>query len=133
MISPDGHWIAYTGEYEGVGQIYVQPYPSLAGRWQISRRGGAAPHWSRDGTELFFTWNDEILACPIRRSPTFAPGEPRPLFKVDRPAPIERNDIFTASPDGKRFIVLVRQKEADQIPRLNVALNFGRLIAAATP
>ena len=127
MISPDGRWIAYTGEYDGSGQIYVQPYPSLAGRWQISRQGGFGPRWSRDGSELFFSWNDEIVAVPIQRSPTFAPGEPHSLFKIERPAAIERNDFFVVAPDGKRFVALVREKDtAVQAPRLNVALHFDR-------
>ena len=130
MISPDGRWIAYTGEYDGSGQIYVQPYPSLAGRWQISRQGGFGARWSRDGSELFFSWNDEIVAVPIQRSPTFAPGEPHSLFKIERPAAIERNDFFVAAPDGKRFVALVRERNtAIQAPRLNVAINFGQGLA----
>jgi serine/threonine-protein kinase len=133
ILSPDGHWIAYTGEYESTAQVYVQPFPGLAGRWQISRRGGFRPRWSRDGSELFFTWNDEILAVPIRRSPAFAPGEPHALFKIDRPAAIERNDFFVVAPDGKRFVALVREKEAVQAPRVNVVLNFGRLAGEAAP
>jgi serine/threonine protein kinase/Tol biopolymer transport system component len=133
MISPDGRWLAYTGEYEGRSHIYVQPYPSLAGRFQISRTGGAAPRWSRDGKELFFTWNDEVFAVPIRLSPIFAPGEPRPLFKIDRPPKSEWGDIYDVSPDGKRFVFLVRQKEANRSTRLNVVLNFSKHLAGGAP
>ncbi|MGE5189815.1 MAG: protein kinase domain-containing protein [Gemmatimonadota bacterium] len=134
MISPDGRWIAYTGEYEGgLRHIYVQRYPTLAGRWQVSRNGGAAPRWSRDGKELFFFWNDEVLAAPVQLAPTFAPGEPRPLFKIEHPATTnEYNDIYDVAPDGKRFIVVVRQKENDQAPRLDVILNFGSRLPGAT-
>ena len=133
MISPDGRWLAYTGEYEGRSHVYVQPYPSLAGRFQISRVGGLAPRWSRDGKELFFTWNDEVFAVPIRLSPTFAPGEPRPVFKIDRPPRSEWGDIYDVSPDGKRFIFLVRQKEPNQTARLNVVLNFSKHLDGAAP
>jgi Tol biopolymer transport system component len=133
MISPDGRWLAYTGEYEGVAQVYVQPYPSLAGRWQISRSGGAGPRWSRDGKELFFIWNDEVFAVPIRLAPTLAPGEPRPVFKIDRPPASEWSDIYDVSPDGKRFLVVVRQKELNQAPRLNVVLNFSKHLAGGAP
>ena len=133
MISPDGRWLAYTGEYEGRSHIYVQPFPSLAGRFQISRTGGAAPRWSHDGKELFYTWNDEIFAVPILLTPTFAPGEPRPLFKLERPPRSEWGDIYDVSPDGKRFIFLLHQKEKTQAPRLNVVLHFARHLAGGAP
>ena len=42
------------GQYEGGPQIYVQPFPGLAGRWQISAAAVPPPLWSRDGKELFF-------------------------------------------------------------------------------
>jgi hypothetical protein len=133
MISPNGRWVAYTGEYEPGPQIYVQAYPSLAGRWQISRAGGTAPRWSHDGKELFFVWNDEIFAVPIREEPTFTPGEPHRVVKIDRPAPSEWNDIYNVSADGKQFVVLVRQKETNQTPRLDVLLNFGKHLAGSRP
>jgi serine/threonine protein kinase/Tol biopolymer transport system component len=133
MISPDGRWLAYTGEYEGRSHVYVQPYPGLAGRFQISRTGGAAPRWSRDGKELFFTWNDEVFAVPIRLSPTFTPGEPRPVFKIERPPRSEWGDIYDISPDGKRFIFLVHQRETNRSTRLNVVLNFTKHLAGAAP
>jgi serine/threonine-protein kinase len=132
MISPNGRWIAYTGEYESGAQIYVQPYPSLAGRWQISRSGGAGPRWSHDGNELFFVWNDQIFEVPIREAPTFAPGEPRGLFKIESPASREWNQMYDISPDSKRFILLVGQKESKAQPHLDVILNFGRHLDEAT-
>ncbi|HKA36696.1 MAG TPA: protein kinase [Thermoanaerobaculia bacterium] len=133
MISPDGQWIAYTGEYENGAQIYVQRYPDLAGRFQISRAGGAAPRWSRDGTEIFFIWNDEIFEVPIRREPAFTPGEPRPVFKIERPIPRDWQDVYEVSPDGKRLLVLSRQKQENQAPRLHIVLNSGKLLFGAAP
>jgi Tol biopolymer transport system component len=53
-ISPDGAWIAYTSDESGKDEVYVQPFPGLGARHQISTDGGAAPAWSRDGRELFY-------------------------------------------------------------------------------
>jgi Tol biopolymer transport system component len=129
MISPNGRWLAYAGEYEAGARIYVQPYPSLAGRWLIAPTGGAAPRWSRDGKELFYMWNDQIFAVSIAEGATFTPGEPRPVFKIERPADLEWNDIYDVAPDGK-FLLLQRQKEANQSSRLDVVLNFSKTLAA---
>jgi serine/threonine-protein kinase len=132
-ISPDGRWIAYTGQYEAGEQIYVQPFPSLAGRWQVSRGGGSAPLWSRDGKELFFVNGDQMFATPVKQAPVFSPGEPRPLFRIDRPSASEWSDIYDVAPDGKRFIVLVRQKDSTKAARIDVILNFGKRLTGGAP
>jgi Tol biopolymer transport system component len=47
-ISPDGRWLAFQSNASGEFEIYVRPYPDVhAGRWQISRGGGAAALGSR--------------------------------------------------------------------------------------
>ena len=133
MVSPNGRWIAFVGDFTGVYQVYVQPFPSLAGRWQVSREGGAGPRWSRDGSELFYMSGDQLYSVPVKPGTEFVPGEPRVLFRVDRPVPTEWNDIYDVSPDGKRFLFLVRSKEASKAPRLDVILNFSKRLSGATP
>ena len=125
-ISPDGRWIAYTGQYDAGEQIYVQAFPSLAGRWQVSRNGGSAALWARDGRELFFFSGEQLLSVPVNLAPVFSPGEPRPLFRLARPSALEGSDIYDVAPDGKRFIVLDRQKDPDKAARLDVILNFDK-------
>ena len=57
QVSPDGKWIAFTSTLTGRREIYVQPFPSGSGRWQISpdaNNGGDWPRWRRDSQELFY-------------------------------------------------------------------------------
>ncbi len=54
QISPDGKWIAYTSNLTGRNEVYIQPFPSGPGRWQISNRGGDWPRWRKDGKELLY-------------------------------------------------------------------------------
>ncbi len=57
QISPDGKWIAYTSELTGRKEVYVQPFPTGTGRWQISPDaglGGDWPRWRRDSQELYY-------------------------------------------------------------------------------
>ncbi len=54
QVSADGKWIAYTSNSTGRNEIYVQPFPSGSGRWQVSNGGGDWPRWRRDGKELFY-------------------------------------------------------------------------------
>lgn len=57
QISPDGRWIAYTSELTGRKEVYVQPFPTGTGRWQISPDaglGGDWPRWRGDAGELYY-------------------------------------------------------------------------------
>jgi Tol biopolymer transport system component len=57
QVSPDGKWIAYSSELTGRKEVYVQPFPSGTGRWQISPDAGLAgdwPRWRKDTQELYY-------------------------------------------------------------------------------
>ncbi|HSG00881.1 MAG TPA: hypothetical protein VLA20_07100, partial [Vicinamibacterales bacterium] len=57
QVSPDGKWIAYTSELTGRKEVYVQPFPSGTGRWQISPDEGLGGDWARwrgDSQELYY-------------------------------------------------------------------------------
>lgn len=57
QISPDGKWIAYTSDLTGRKEVYVQPFPTGTGRWQMSLDAGIGadwPRWKRDTKELYF-------------------------------------------------------------------------------
>src|SRR5262245_5553763 len=53
-LSRDGRWLAYASDTSGRSEIYVKPFPSGTGTWQISHNGGTSPFWSGHGDELFF-------------------------------------------------------------------------------
>src|ERR1700676_4621782 len=38
QISPNGKWIVYTSNEAGRNEIYVRPFPTGEGKWQISRK-----------------------------------------------------------------------------------------------
>jgi hypothetical protein len=68
QISPDGKWIAYTSDSVGMRrEIHVQPFPSGAGRWQISDGGGDWARWRQDGKELLY---HSIGPIPSPQTPT---------------------------------------------------------------
>jgi len=106
-FSPDGRWIAYQSNESGRAEIYVASYSGPAGKWQISTSGGIDPAWSRDGKELYFLSPDQhFMVVPILPGATFTPGTPRFLFHVQTETGLRRN-VYTVSPDGKRFLFLL--------------------------
>jgi eukaryotic-like serine/threonine-protein kinase len=55
QISPDGKWIAYAdNSKDNRYEIYVQPFPAVTDRYQISTSGGDWPRWRSDSKELFY-------------------------------------------------------------------------------
>ncbi len=43
QLSPDGQFLAYVSGESGRPEIYVQPFPNGAGKWQVSGNGGDPP------------------------------------------------------------------------------------------
>ena len=82
-LSPDGRWIAYQSIVTGRPEIYVERYPELGNRQQISTGGGRIPLWSRNGRELFFRSLDsrQILAVSVQSGTTLVAGRPHMLFE----------------------------------------------------
>jgi serine/threonine-protein kinase len=137
VISPDGRWLAYDSDEGGVTQVYVRPFPATqTGKYQISTNGGAMPHWSRDGRELFYAipriTRSEILAVPVSLTPVFSAGAHRTLFRTDALGiPFVGFDVH---PDGKRFLFArpldVGTSAAD---RLVVVENFFEVLKEKLP
>ena len=75
-FSPDGRWIAYESDQSGTAEVYVRPFPSGPGTWQISTAGGAFPAWRRDGKELYYLGLDFKLGIRNNagRTPTAGVG-----------------------------------------------------------
>lgn len=110
-FSPDGKWIAFTGQYDGNTEVYLMPaaggvpkrltYTATLGRDEVSDRMGPnniVMGWHPDGKRILFrsrmqSFNDFI-------------GE---LFLVDvdghlpEPLPLPRGGFGSFSPDGKQF------------------------------
>jgi Tol biopolymer transport system component len=107
-VSPDGRWLAYFSDESGSNEVYVVPLPNTdERRWQVSDGGGAAPQWAREGTELYYVREQELVAVQVETDPTFrvlsssvvVPRDVVPLGVnfLDQP--------YDVAPDG-RFLML---------------------------
>ena len=54
LPSPDGRYLAYSGDESGRFEIYLVPFPGPGPKRQLTTEGGEEPVWSRDGRELFY-------------------------------------------------------------------------------
>lgn len=59
-FSPDGRWIAFTGQYDGDGQVYVMP----------ATGGVTSVALSPKGERALFSARGDIFTAPVEKGPT---------------------------------------------------------------
>jgi len=109
QFSPDGNFIAYCSNASGRDEIYVRPFPKATdGQWTISKGGGLAPRWSRNGKELFYISADsKMMAVDVTINPVFKPGIAKTLFQTSIHGGATSRQLFgyDVAADGKRFLI----------------------------
>jgi serine/threonine protein kinase len=122
-FSPDGRWLAYASNQNGVTEIFVQDFPGKQIQTQISMNGGNQPAWSRDGKELFFrTRENMLMVVDVRAGAKFEHGVSKPLFALPSIGGNETRK-YDVSPDGKRILVIGHSESRRQL-ELNVMTNW---------
>jgi len=109
-ISPDGHWIAYTSDESGRNEVYIQSFPDLGSKRQVTTEGGEQSIWSPNGRELFYHNGEAMMAVTIETKPSLTPGKPTKLF--EGPYAFSRSRNYDVSPDGQQFLMI---KEGEEI------------------
>jgi Tol biopolymer transport system component len=86
-LSPDGNYIIYMSDESGGNEIYMKPFPSGEGKWQVSTNGGAWAKWSRAGDEIIYRSGVEtgatMMSVAVRTTPSVQLGTPVILFQAE--------------------------------------------------
>jgi Tol biopolymer transport system component len=123
VLSPNGHYVAYVSNESGRNEVYVQEFPELRSKWQVSTAGGMDPHWRSDGRELFYRAPDSrLMSVPVEVGSTFSAGAPVTLFQA-RLQPAILRSHYRPSPDGQRFLTLAPLARNAILPT-TVVLNW---------
>ncbi len=130
-FSPDGKWLAYVSDESGRDEVYVQPFPGPGPKWLISTDGGVDPVWARDGPDLFYRQDDQLMAVSVVAGASLSAGRPRRLFEARFDAD-DHGPNYDVSPDGTWFVV-PRSDRGLSPGALNLVLNWFSDIAARTP
>jgi hypothetical protein len=118
--------MAYVSDESGGPQIYVQSFPMLTGKFQISTDGGTQPRWRRDGKELFYLALDrKLMAVGVKTGATFDAETPRTLFQTTLNVADQRQTYAVAA-DGQRFLLNAPVESAS--PPMTIVLNWPALL-----
>ena len=122
QFSPDGRWIAYVSDEDGLPEVFVVAFPAGNRRVQVTNGGGASPRWALDGSELYFRKGDEFCAVAVAQQADLAFGLPQVMFKGEYDASFFSVG-FLPAPDG-RFLMNKPLLPADRALRVVVVENF---------
>ena len=128
-VSPDGTLLAYAVNQGGQENVYVRTFPSGSGLWQVTTEVGHQPVWSRDGHELYYLTDHDVVAVPVSFSTAggVVVGPPRtlasqPASGPDRDLTIQQAQV---APDGRVLIAVARGVSGAPTP-YRLVLNWNR-------
>ena len=107
-FSPDGKWIAFTGEYDGNPDVYV--IPAEGGepkRLTFHPSNDIVLGWTPDGKNILFR-SDRFSTSLGRNTRLFLIS---PQGGTPHPLPIPRGDLTSFSPDGTKIAYLETSQE----------------------
>jgi Tol biopolymer transport system component len=132
IVSPDDRWISYSSNESGTYEVYLQNFPTAAGRFQVSSAGGHYQRWSSDGRELFYLTPEMKLMSVSVAGNTSSPvpelGAPTPLFTVPLVGGFTTATGFAqqydVAPGSQRFLVNLETNTAASRSPITVVVNW---------
>jgi serine/threonine-protein kinase len=123
-VSRDGRWVAYESSETGRAEVYLQPYPQLGQKTLVSNGGGVRPAWRRDGRELYYWQEDELIAASLEFPKNDGPPvvRARALFRL----PHVDDAGYDVTPDGNQFVIVSGGPGANRLVVALDALSPGR-------
>ena len=123
-LSPDGHWLAYDSNESGRSEIYVQAFPSPAGRLQVSRDGGTRVRWAKSSNRLYFISGTTFMVTTVTTYPDLRSDVPRrvvnePLLAQDSAAAVRQYDVAL---DGR--ILAIKEDDSARFDYIVVVQNW---------
>jgi Tol biopolymer transport system component len=125
-FSPDGRWLAYSSNESGQHEVYLRECTDGGQLKPVSSGGGMNAVWSRDGRELFYVNDKDMMVVKITTKPRLSVGKPERLFTSSCLTGDNLHTHYDISPDGDRFL-MIKQKDNPNVQLICVQNWFEEL------
>lgn len=105
-ISPDGNWIAFSGNYDNGTNVYRIPIDGGEPVRLTYRASSQVVTWTPDGKKIIFRASFENIYRPITKLYSVSPEGAMP-----EKLPVPRGVLCSFSPDGKKMVYNRRGRE----------------------
>ena len=110
-LSPDGEWLAYVAGELSDPEVYVQPYPELDRRFQVSDAGGIEPNWSPESDRLYYRSSSTIFAVDVTPASSQIFSKPRAWFEGPIVAGKGNHYSYDVASDGRLLVSLLDSRQ----------------------
>ena len=130
-ISPDGRYFAYVSNESGREEVYLQRFPDLGDKRQISNAGGTQPIWSRDGRKIVYRSGTHVMAVEVSSGPPLDVSAPEPLVEDTFWNAPGAHTYYDVMPDGN--LIILQAEGAREGTYVNVVVNWFQELEARVP
>jgi Tol biopolymer transport system component len=121
-VSPDGKWLAYTA-YDGPKvNVYVRPFRRAGRRVQVSESNAWLPHWSRDGSRLYYAYGHSAEAreslVAVRLS-LGGGGDQALVLSRERVGQIPAHGLYDITPDNRILTLQLSESRVQLVVTTN--------------
>ena len=113
----------------------MQAFPGGGGKVQVSAGGGTQPVWARDGRELFFRSDSQVMSARVVKGGAFNVEPPAALFKDSFSRPQGAlHTTYDVLPGGDfLFVELIDSQFNSQSPLMVAIFNWAEELKARRP
>jgi len=115
-LSPDGRWMTYISDETGTWEIYLRSVAAGGGVRQVSAGGGGDVFWSADGSTVYFSRKDGVVAVSVNVEPELALGQATTLPWLDDLS------VVDSLPNGDEFVAIKALAERPEIDAVRVVV-----------
>lgn len=124
-FSPRGDAIAYVVEQPGLIAVFVERWPELDRRVQVSQADGFRAEWRSDGNALYYRHRSELWEVEVSMRPELAAGRSQ-LISDAFP-----NVRYAVDNEGARFLTPLPAGDRRSGTQFGVVRHFDRVIREA--
>ena len=120
-FSPDGKWVVYMSDQDGVSRIWLTSYPKTNDSTPLpvsGENGGNYPRWSPDNKKIFYQLGAQVMTVELPPEMDNSTKLPPPENFIQG---VDTNGTWDVGFDGDYYVVALEKRP---VPRLQLVMDI---------